>query len=157
MPKKYPENTEQAPVAFKDGSEFYTTKERSKIMGKIKGQNTKPELMLRKSLWHLGYRYRLHIKGLPGSPDIVFKKQKIAIFIDGEFWHGHHWEQRKKSIKTNQAYWIPKIEKNMSRDQEATAKLESAGWLVLRYWSKQVINELDICVEEIIYHLGFRK
>ena len=144
-------------IAFKDASGFYTTKQRSQIMSKIRGKNTKPELILRKALWHLGYRYRLNVKKLPGTPDIVLKKYRIAIFIDGEFWHGKDWITQQARIKTNQSYWIPKIEKNMQRDRVANAKLESAGWTVLRYWSKEVEKDLELCLEEILMHLGYQK
>ena len=124
-------------------------------MSKIRGKDTKPELMLRQELWHLGYRYRLNIRKLPGSPDIVFKKHRLAIFVDGEFWHGKDWESRKGKIKSNTQFWHQKIERNMERDKEAKAKLEAAGWQVLRFWSEDVKNELERCVAEIVFHLGY--
>ena len=89
------------------------------------------------------------------KPDISFKKYRLAVFIDGEFWHGYDWENRKNRIKTNRDYWIPKIERNMQRDRENDLKLEAAGWTVLRFWSKQVEKELDFCIENIIAHLGY--
>src|ERR1700756_5196002 len=102
---------------FEGKNGFYTSLERSILMSKIKGKNTSPELMLRKVLWNSGLRYRLHNKKLPGNPDISMKKYKIAIFIDGEFWHGYNWEEKKTKIKTNRDFWIPKIERNMQRDK----------------------------------------
>lgn len=87
---------------------FDTTPERSKLMRKIKSNNTKPELLLRKSLWTLGVHYRLNVSKLPGKPDIVINKKKIVIFVDGEFWHGYNWEQKKLKIKSNKDYWLKK-------------------------------------------------
>ena len=89
---------------FNEESGFYTTPERSKIMGKIRSKNTKPELAFRKALYATGYRYRIDYKKLIGRPDIVLKKYKTVIFIDGEYWHGHNWEERKKKIKTNREF-----------------------------------------------------
>jgi len=144
-------------VAFKDASGFYTTKKRSAIMQRIRGKNTKPELILRRALWHLGYRYRLNVKGLPGSPDVAIKKYRLAIFIDGEFWHGYQWEQRKQKIKSNREFWLPKIERNMQRDRRNTQKLEAAGWTVLRFWAREVETDLEFCMERILFHLGYYK
>ncbi len=124
-------------------------------MSKIRGKDTKPELLLRKALWQLGFRYRLNVRKLPGTPDIVFKKYRLAIFVDGEFWHGYNWEERKKKIKTNREFWLPKIEKNMERDKIATAKLEAAGWIVLRFWAKEVQENLKRCLDEVMFHLGY--
>ena len=138
---------------FKEELGFYTTEQRSKIMSRIRSTNTKPELQLRKALWALGYRYRVNVRKLPGSPDIVFRRYKLLVFVDGEFWHGYNWEEKKKKIKTNREFWIPKIERNMQRDRQNTEKLKQDGWIVLRYWERQVKKELDSCVEEIVGHL----
>ena len=92
--KKYPENHIIVP-RFNEANGFYTTPQRSELMGKIKSQNTKPELKLKKALWALGYRYRKNLITLPGSPDIVFTKHKLAIFVDGEFWHGFKWSEKR--------------------------------------------------------------
>lgn len=108
---------------FKEEHGFFTTEERSAIMKKIPSKNTKPELIFRKELWRRGYRYRINDKKLPGSPDIVFKKMKTAIFIDGEFWHGFNWQEKKKKIKANRGYWIPKIERNIERDERNNKEL----------------------------------
>ncbi|OOQ58946.1 very short patch repair endonuclease [Mucilaginibacter pedocola] len=128
---------------------FETSKARSDLMKKIKSGHTKPELVLRKKLWALGYRFRLHVKNLPGKPDIVFKGKKVAIFIDGEFWHGKNWEQKKTTIKQNREYWIPKIERNMARDRANTQTLQDAGWIVLRFWQNDIMRELELCVATI--------
>ena len=128
---------------------FDTTKQRSDLMKKIRSRHTRPELVLRKKLWALGYRYRLHAKAVPGKPDIVFKGKKVAVFIDGEFWHGKNWEVKKTTIKQNRDYWIPKIERNMQRDKLNTQTLQHNGWIVLRFWQNDIIKELELCVGTI--------
>jgi len=137
---------------FNEESGFYTTPERSKIMGKIRGKNTKPELAFRKALYATGYRYRIDYKKLIGRPDIVLKKYKTVIFIDGEYWHGHNWKERKKKIKTNREFWIPKLERNMQRDKEVNKELERLGYKVFRFWEKEVKTELEVCLKKVIAH-----
>ena len=112
-------------------------------MSKIKGVNTSPELILRKSLWSLGIRYRVNVSKLPGKPDIVIAKNKLIIFIDSEFFHGFNWEEKKPKIKTNREYWIPKIERNMVRDKQVNEQLTSQGWTILRFWSNEVKKNLE--------------
>ncbi len=138
---------------FNEASGFYTTPQRSKIMSKIRGKNTKPELTFRKALWAAGYRYRIDYKKLIGKPDILLKKYKTAIFIDGEFWHGYKWEERKTKIKTNRAFWLLKIERNMQRDQEVNAALRNLGYTVFRFWQKEVEKSLEDCLNSVITHL----
>ncbi len=152
MPKNYPKERIKVP-RFNEESGFYTTPERSKIMGKIRGKNTKPELAFRKALWAAGYRYRIDYKKLIGKPDILLKKYKTAIFIDGEFWHGHNWKERKLKIKTNKEFWIPKIERNIQRDQEVNQTLEEMGYTVFRFWESEIKKELDTCLEKVIVSL----
>lgn len=115
-------------------------------MRRIRSKDTKAEVRLRKALWARGYRYRKNVKSLPGSPDIAIKKYKVAVFIDGEFWHGYNWEEKQHAIKRNRAYWIPKIERNMERDRENTRKLQEKGWLVLRFWEQRLKKEFNICL-----------
>lgn len=126
---------------------------RSKIMSKIRGKNTKPELILRKALYSKGYRYRIHhkINGCISRPDIVFIRKKIAIFVDGEFWHGKDWEKQKK--KLDKQFWIDKIERNMERDKEADTFLKKDGWIVLRFWSKDIEKDLDDVLSRIERYL----
>lgn len=123
-------------------------------MASIKGKNTKPELAFRKALWAAGYRYRIDYKKLIGKPDIVLKKYRTAIFIDGEFWHGHNWETRKQKIKTNRDFWIPKIERNIQRDQEVNTSLRELGYTVFRFWEKQINKNLEECLDEVLQHLS---
>jgi DNA mismatch endonuclease, patch repair protein len=129
---------------------FNTSQQRSKLMSRIKGKNTSPELILRKALWSLGYRYRLNVPHLPGKPDLVFGNKKIVVFIDGEFWHGYNWQEKKKTIKANKDYWVKKIEGNMNRDIHNIHLLESMGYTVLRFWEKEIKKELDMCVGRIV-------
>ncbi|MGD1946958.1 MAG: very short patch repair endonuclease [Croceivirga sp.] len=152
MPKEYTKARIKVP-RFNEESGFYTTPQRSKIMSKIRGKDTKPELAFRKALWAAGYRYRIDYKKLIGKPDIVLKKYKTAIFIDGEFWHGFQWEERKKKIKSNREIWIPKIERNIQRDAEVNEKLKELGYSVFRFWQKEVDKNLEGCLDIIINHL----
>ncbi|WP_273568761.1 very short patch repair endonuclease [Maribacter halichondriae] len=152
MPKKYSEVRIKVP-RFNEESGFYTTPERSKIMGKIRGKNTKPELAFRKALYHAGYRYRIDYRKLIGRPDIVLKKYKTAIFVDGEYWHGYNWKERKQKIKTNREFWIAKIERNMQRDREVNAELERLGYKVFRFWESAVKKELERCLADVVSHL----
>jgi DNA mismatch endonuclease (patch repair protein) len=138
---------------FSEEAGFYTTQQRSKQMSKIRGKDTKPELMLRKALWARGYRYRKDFKKLIGKPDVAMPIHKTVIFVDGEYWHGYDWENRKESIKTNRDFWIPKIERNMQRDREVNYKLEQLGYKVFRFWSKEVLKDLESVLHKIVNHL----
>lgn len=152
MAKKYSEERIKVP-RFNEASGFYTTPKRSKIMGKIRGKNTKPELAFRKALYAAGYRYRIDYKKLIGKPDIALKKYKTVIFIDGEYWHGHNWKERKPKVKTNREFWIAKIERNMQRDKEVNEALRRLGYKVFRFWESEIKKELDRCLTEVIGHL----
>lgn len=134
---------------FTSGNGLKTTESRSKLMSRVKGKNTKPEVLFRKSLWGAGFRFRIHVKDLPGSPDIAIKKYKLAIFIDGEFWHGFDWAKAKHAIKTNQDFWIQKIETNIARDLQNNLDLESIGYTVFRFWEKEVRKDVKSCIEKI--------
>jgi DNA mismatch endonuclease (patch repair protein) len=100
-------------------------------------------------LWGSGIRFSRKPSKVLGKPDIVLNKQKIAIFIDGEFWHGYHWEEKKKKIKGNRAYWIPKIERTITRDKGNNKKLKKSGWGVVRFWQHQITEDLPKCIEKI--------
>ena len=122
-------------------------------MSRIHSKDTGIEVILRRELWSRGLRYRKNVKNIPGKPDIAFIGKKVAVFCDSEFWHGYDWEHRKDDIKTNREFWIPKIERNMERDLEVNRMLEEQGWIVLRFWGKQIRKNLQECadiVEEII-------
>lgn len=156
MPKNYSEERIKVP-RFNEESGFYTTPERSKIMGKIRGKNTKPELAFRKALYKEGYRYRIDYKKLIGRPDVVLKKYKTVIFIDGEYWHGHNWAERKHKVKTNREFWIAKIERNMQRDREVNEELERLGYKIFRFWETEIKKELEECLQKVINYLEGQK
>lgn len=133
-----------------------TPEQRRKNMQHIKSKDTAIEITLRKALWKKGYRYRKNYKKLPGKPDIVLTKYKIAIFCDSEFFHGKDWEiKRPKLLKSdNSEYWISKIERNMERDRQNEKQLLFLGWTVIRFWGKEILKNTDECVkviEEVIF------
>ena len=103
-------------------------------MRQIKSMDSQIELILRKTLWHRGIRYRKNVKTIFGHPDIAFKGRKLAVFVDSEFWHGFDWDNRKNDIKTNVDFWLQKIERNIRRDSEVNKQLCDTGWTVLRFW-----------------------
>lgn len=125
--------------------------QRHKAMSHIKSKDTSIELALRKALWKKGYRYRKNYKALPGSPDIVLTKYRIAIFCDGELFHGKNWEvMRPKLLKgNNPEYWVSKIERNMKRDWENDKTLLFLGWTVIRFWGNDILKNPDRCVKVI--------
>lgn len=127
-----------------------TTAERSYTMSRIRGKGTSIELLLSKALWHRGLRFRKNSPSVYGHPDISIKKYKVAIFCDGDFWHGFDWENRKESIKTNRDYWIPKIERNIVKDAEISHTLQSMGWTVIRIWEHEIRNDLPGTADMII-------
>lgn len=127
----------------------HTPEQRSKNMRAVKNKDSKEEIMLAKALWHLGYRYRKNDKTVFGKPDLTFKKYKLAVFVDSEFFHGKDWETKKKP-QTNSEFWEKKIKRNIERDKEVTAFLKQSGWTVLRFWSKDVRKDLDSCIHKIV-------
>jgi DNA mismatch endonuclease (patch repair protein) len=127
----------------------FTPQKRLKIMSGIRSTNTKDEIRLAKALWHLGYRYSKNNRTIFGTPDLTFKKLKIAIFVDSEFFLGKDWENQKDRVKTNTAFWQKKIERNIQRDIEVNTYLESQNWKVLRFWSAQIEKNLEDCVTKI--------
>lgn len=143
--------------AFSEEQSRYTPEERSRLMSKIRSTDTEPELMLRRALWALGYRYRKNVKDLPGRPDIAIKKYKVAVFVDGDFWHGYKWKEKKHRIQRNREYWIPKIERNMQRDRQNTEALQEKGWTVFRFWEHKLKKEFNTCLEAIVDELERKK
>ena len=129
-----------------------TKEQRYKNMSANKGKGNKLELLFGKMLWNAGVRYRKNDKTVFGKPDFVIRKMKIAIFCDGEFWHGYNWKVKRTRIKRNRDYWIPKIEKNMERDKKVTNELEAMGWTVLRFWSKKVLKNPEYYAELIRWY-----
>jgi len=129
--------------------DVFTKEKRSAIMRAIKSKDTKEEVLLAKALWKRGHRYRKHDKSIFGTPDLSFKKYKIAVFVDGEFFHGKNWETVKSRLDSNKEYWITKIEKNRKRDVEVNEYLTSKGWTVLRFWSNDVKRKCYTTVRTI--------
>lgn len=120
-------------------------------MSNIHSKDTGIEVALRKALWYKGYRYRKNYKELPGTPDIVLTKYRIAIFCDSEFWHGKDWDILKPRLLKgkNPDYWIKKIERNRERDVETDKKLIFMDWTVIRFWGKEILKNTDECVHVI--------
>lgn len=120
--------------------------------GSSKKTDTGCELLLRRAIWALGFRYRKDVQALPGRPDIVFFKARVAVFCDGDFWHGRDWESRRQKLArgTNPDYWIAKIEGNMERDRQNTLKLEEMGWTVLRFWESDIRSSHSKAAERIV-------
>ena len=134
-----------------------TPEQRKKNMRAIRSKDTTIELALRKALWKQGIHYRKIYKGLIGKTDIVITKYRIAVFCDSDFWHGYDWENRKSRIKSNQEYWIPKIERNMKRDQEVTSALVEQGWIVLRFWEHDIRKNMEDCLNDVLEAVTIRK
>jgi len=126
-----------------------TPEQRKKCMQSNKSKGTKPELVLAKAMWALGLRYRKNSGSIFGKPDFSFKKYKVAVFVDGEFWHGKDWGRKKAEIKGNREFWITKIERNIRRDMEVTGRLKAEGWTVLRFWSNDVVKNTTYCAEKV--------
>jgi len=135
---------------MKHPKSYDSTPEIRKRMSKVHLKNGKAETVLAKRLWHEGYRYRRNYKNLPGSPDIALTKYRVAVFVDGEFWHGENWEERKAKLKHNREYWIEKIEENIARDKRVDNQLQVMGWISIHFWEKQVLQKPNECVQEII-------
>ena len=127
-----------------------TTPEISKRMSNVSLKGGKAETTMAKCLWHRGIRYRKNYKKLPGSPDIAITRYKIAVFIDGEFWHGEDWDNRKQKLKSNREYWIEKIEENIARDKRNDQLLYDAGWIPVHFWEKEVNRNVEHCVDKLI-------
>ena len=131
-----------------------TKEQRRKNMQAVKNKDSKIEILLRKALWDKGYRYRKNYAGLPGKPDLVLIKYKVAIFCDSEFWHGYNWDVGKYDIKSNKDFWIKKIEGNIQRDKVVNRMLEEKGWKVVRFWGKDIQKNTNKCVNEIKKIIG---
>ena len=126
-----------------------TKEQRRKNMQAVKATGSKIEVALAKALFARGHRYRKNDKNVFGKPDLTFKKFKLAIFVDSEFWHGKDWATRKQDHKSNQDFSHAKIERNIHRDKEVSQTLKKDGWKVLRFWGKQIEKKLDLCILKI--------
>lgn len=115
-------------------------------MSSIRSKNTKVEMLLRKELWRCGHRYRLYAK-LPGKPDLIFKSRKVAVFVDGDFWHGYHFKKLLPKLKNK--FWVDKIKRNMGRDKEVNKELKAMDWKVLRIWEHELRRNIDTCTMKV--------
>lgn len=128
----------------------HTPEQRRKNMQAVKNKDSQIEVLLRKALWERGIRYRKNVSSVFGHPDIAFKGKKVAVFCDSEFWHGYNWDERKGDIKTRREFWIPKIERNIVRDEEVNKRLSADGWIVVRFWGNDIKKNTEICVSDVI-------
>lgn len=126
-----------------------TKEQRRKNMQAIKSKGTKDEVLLAKTLWQLGYRYRKNDKKVFGRPDLTFRKYRLAVFVDSEYFHGKDWAKEKYRIKTNREFWWAKIESNIKRDYQVNEQLRKEGWTVLRFWSREIRKNLAYCIVQI--------
>lgn len=126
---------------------------RSAMMARIQGRNTKPEMVVRKTAHRLGYRFRLHRRDLPGSPDLVFLRQKKIVFVHGCFWHSHEGCRFAYKPKSNVEFWESKLRKNRERDIRAKGELECMGWDVLVIWECETVDN-GLVVSKLQRHIG---
>ncbi len=132
--------------------------QRHKNMSHIRAKDTKPEIMLRKALWHCGLRYRKNYRRLPGTPDIAITRYRIAIFVDGDFWHAKgHREHPGEQVATNKEFWQKKLKRNVERDKEVNDELTDMDWVVLRFWESDIKKEMQKCVDTICEYCGNKK
>jgi len=129
---------------------FVTTVQRSRIMKSIGSKATTPEILLRKALRKSGLRFQSNVKNILGNPDIVLQSTRLVIFVDGDFWHGFKWKDRKSRLIRNRDYWIAKIEGNIARDKRIRRRLRKQGWRVVRLWEHQVRKDPQKCMSKII-------
>jgi len=139
-------------------ADIFDKKKRSEIMSKISGKETKPEILVRKHLFAKGFRYRKHVKDLPGKPDIVLPKYKTVIFVHGCFWHGHNCKAGKLP-ETRKEFWEKKVNGNIKRDQKNKSELEKLGWNVITIWQCELKNNVirNKTLEKIINTLHKQK
>lgn len=127
-----------------------TAKQRSHIMSCVHSKDTRIEVIFRKALWHRGIRYRKNYDRLPGKPDIAITKCKIAVFVDGDFWHARgHEEHPGEQVRSNQDYWRKHLSRNVERDRDVRDELTDLGWLVLRFWESDIRKDLEACVAQV--------
>lgn len=124
-----------------------TPQQRSFCMSQIKGKDTGIETIVRSELHKRGFRFRKHLKELPGKPDVVFTKSKVAVFIDGDFWHGYQFPMWEHKVSD---FWKKKISKTRERDKMNHRKLRDMGWTVVRIWQHELERDFECCVEKII-------
>ncbi|MDO8513380.1 MAG: very short patch repair endonuclease [bacterium] len=128
-------------------TDIFSKQKRSEIMSKIRSKNTRAELILRRASFAKGLRYRIHDKRVHGKPDIIFFKKKIAVFVDGDWWHGRNFESEKEKYSM---FWCEKIMQNIKRDQKVNNILREEGWKVLRFWQKDIEKQKGRNIQEFV-------
>lgn len=136
-------------------ADVFDKEKRSQIMAKVRSKDTKPEMRVRKFLWHAGFRYRLHVRKLPGTPDIVLGKYKVAIFVHGCFWHGHKGCKLFRMPSTRRTFWKHKITRNIARDILHQTELKALGWRTILVWECEIRGKgreerMERLVQEIL-------
>lgn len=132
-----------------------TKAQRHRNMSRIRSRDTKPEVLLRKALWHRGLRYRKNDRTLPGTPDIAIRRYHIAVFVDGDFWHARgHQENPGEQVASNKEFWQKKLTRNVERDREVNDALTEQGWLVLRFWESDIRKDLEACASVVCDYCG---
>jgi len=138
-------------------ADVHSKETRSYNMSRIRSKDTKIEVTMAKALWSKGYRYRKNDPKVLGKPDFTFKKIKLAVFCDSEFWHGKNWSIQQKRLDSNKEFWINKIQNNINRDRKINEKLTNSGWVVLRFWETDIKKNLEECVFKIVQTIDFLK
>ncbi len=141
-------------IAVSHSGDVLTPEQRRRCMQANKSKGTKPELAMGRLLWSCGIRYRKHPRDIAGTPDFCIRKYKLAIFVDGEFWHGRDWEHKKASLRSNRDFWVAKIERNIRRDRRVDAELTRRGWTVLRFWESDIRRNTGICLRRVLEHIN---
>lgn len=137
-------------------ADLYGPEVRSWVMSRIRKTDSKPEVTLRKALWAAGVRgWRLRAK-LPGTPDVVFSRARLAVFVDGCFWHGCS-RCAIPTPRSNRSYWKPKIERNKARDVRVRRKLNGLDWSVLRLWEHEIVRDPERCAQKVVERLARRR
>lgn len=131
-----------------------TPEQRRRCMQANKSRDTKPERIFARLLWSAGVRYRKQTRTIPGRPDFSIKRYKLAIFVDGDFWHGRDFDPEHNRFHRNRDFWIAKIQRNIERDQRVTAQLEARGWKVLRFWETDIKKAPGVCLRAVLDHLS---
>lgn len=135
-------------------TDCFTPEKRSEVMSRVRSENTSPEIKVRRTLHRMGYRFRLHRRDLPGSPDVVLPKHRIALFVHGCFWHRHPGCRRATVPKKNSEFWVAKLERNTQRDEQAQRELRELGWNVVVIWECEVPRRTELLearLEELLH------
>lgn len=133
------------------GNREPASEEASSVGEGNQSQDTEPEMLLRRTLWHRGHRYRVHYDELPGEPDIAFPSKKVAVFCDGDFWHGRNWEEQRERLASgnNPDYWIKKIDANRQRDRKRNGQIRERGWTVVRLWESDIKEDPEAAADQV--------